>query len=152
MKIKIFFISALFMFTFYLTPDSTLKNNIKLTALSGMERIGQSQEPYGDYDVKIKAAKNEIESFQVVISALGENIKVMNIEVSHLIGENGSIIDRDSTEDYDYFAILEKLAGKETVNRIVDTIAPNWWSFSKSPKEILSAREKLADEIQKASK
>lgn len=54
---------------------------------------------------------------------------------------------RDGMEDYEYLAILEKLAGKDAVKKIVSTIAPNWWQFSKDPNEILAAREKLATEI-----
>lgn len=56
---------------------------------------------------------------------------------------------RDGMEDYEYFVILEKLAGKDAVKKIVDTVAPNWWNFSKSPSEFLAAREKLAQEILK---
>ena len=55
-------------------------------------------------------------------------------------------------EDYEYFAILEKLAGKETVEKIVSTVAPNWWDFTKVPGKFLSAREKLAEEIVKRKK
>ena len=56
---------------------------------------------------------------------------------------------RDGLEDYEYFVILEKLAGKEIVEKIVDTIAPNWWDFSKNPDDYFEAREKLAEEILK---
>jgi hypothetical protein len=59
---------------------------------------------------------------------------------------------RDGMEDYEYFAILEKLAGKETVEKIVSTVAPNWWDFTKEPAKFLSAREKLAEEILKRKK
>ena len=54
---------------------------------------------------------------------------------------------RDGMEDYEYFTMLEKLAGKEAVKRIVDTIAPNWWEFSKDPDSFLAARRKLAEAI-----
>ena len=59
---------------------------------------------------------------------------------------------RDGMEDYEYFAILEKLAGKEAVIKIVNTVAPNWWSYSKDTGKLLSAREKLAKEILKRKK
>jgi hypothetical protein len=59
---------------------------------------------------------------------------------------------RDGMEDYEYFAILEKLAGKEIVERIVNTVAPNWWDFSKEPDKFLTARQKLAEEIVKRKK
>ena len=54
---------------------------------------------------------------------------------------------RDGMEDYEYFAILERLTDKKTVKKIVDSIAPNWWDFSKDPDEILAAREKIAQRI-----
>ncbi len=50
-------------------------------------------------------------------------------------------------EDYEYFAILEKLTDKKTVKKIVDTISPNWWDFSKDSNEFFSAREKIARQI-----
>jgi len=59
---------------------------------------------------------------------------------------------RDGMEDYEYFAILEKLAGKEAVRKIVDTVAPDWWSFSKDPNKFLMAREKLAAQILRLKK
>jgi len=54
---------------------------------------------------------------------------------------------RDGMEDYEYFAILEKLTDKKTVKKIVDAVAPNWWDFSKDSNEILAAREKIAQQI-----
>ncbi|HUS72685.1 MAG TPA: DUF4091 domain-containing protein, partial [Sedimentisphaerales bacterium] len=56
---------------------------------------------------------------------------------------------RDGMEDYEYFTILEKLKGKEIVEKIVNTVAPSWWNFSKDPGKFLAAREKLAEEIVK---
>jgi len=54
---------------------------------------------------------------------------------------------RDGMEDYEYFAILERLADKESVKRFVSTVAPNWWDFSNNPNEILAIREKIARKI-----
>jgi len=48
--------------------------------------------------------------------------------------------------------ILEKLTDKKTVKKIVDTISPNWWNFSKDPDEFLAAREKIAQQILKLRK
>jgi len=59
---------------------------------------------------------------------------------------------RDGMEDYEYFALLEGLGGKGAAKKIVDTIAPNWWGFSKDPDEILAARRKLAEEIVRLSR
>jgi len=56
---------------------------------------------------------------------------------------------RDGMEDYEYFVILEKLTDKKTVKKIIDTVAPNWWDFSKDPNEFLAAREKIAQQILK---
>ena len=57
---------------------------------------------------------------------------------------------RDGMEDYEYLTILKKLAGKAAADRIVNTISPSWWNFSKSPIDYIEAREKLAEEILKA--
>ena len=54
---------------------------------------------------------------------------------------------RDGMEDYEYFAILERLTDKKTVKKIIDAIAPNWWDFSKDPNKFLAAREKIARQI-----
>jgi Glycoside hydrolase 123, catalytic domain/Glycoside hydrolase 123, N-terminal domain len=54
---------------------------------------------------------------------------------------------RDGMEDYEYFVILEELAGKKAVDKIVDSVAPEWWQFAKDPQIFLSAREKMANEI-----
>ena len=59
---------------------------------------------------------------------------------------------RDSMEDWEYFAILEKLAGKDAVNKIVSEVAPNWWGSSEDPAVIEAARERLAAEILKLKK
>lgn len=59
---------------------------------------------------------------------------------------------RDGMDDYEYFVILEKLAGRDTVIGIVNTVAPNWWEFSKDPKAFLVTRERLAEEIVKRKK
>ncbi len=59
---------------------------------------------------------------------------------------------RDSMEDWEYFAILEKLAGRAAVNKIVASVAPNWWASSEDPAIIEATRERLADEILKFKK
>ena len=57
---------------------------------------------------------------------------------------------RDGMEDYEYFALLERLAGREAVDRIVRRTAPNWWGFSRDPAAIAAAREEIAKGIVKA--
>ena len=77
-------------------------------------------------------------------------IKVISL---YEIGIDGPVISmrlknlRDGMEDYEYFAILERFTDKKTVMKIIDTIAPNWWNFSKNPNEFLAARKKIAQQI-----
>ncbi len=59
---------------------------------------------------------------------------------------------RDAMEDYEYFKLYEQLAGKETVLKIVSEVAPNWWNISYEPHAILSARDKIAEQIVKLQK
>jgi hypothetical protein len=69
---------------------------IELTALNSMERIGQSQEPDGAAAVEIKAARNEVESFQLVVAAPKENISVVEVAISDLAGPAGSKIAKEN--------------------------------------------------------
>jgi len=71
--------------------DTPRDPEAKLTVLGSMERIGQDQEVYGNNEARISAAKNEVESFQVVVGALQKNIRVIRAEVSELTGSNGTI-------------------------------------------------------------
>ena len=75
-------------------------DGMTLTALNGMERISQDQETFGTSSVDIFSAKNEVESFQVVVAAPKENITVVKVEISDLVGPNGSKIDKDNTRLY----------------------------------------------------
>jgi hypothetical protein len=59
---------------------------------------------------------------------------------------------RDAMEDYEYFALLEKLAGRDAVTKIVSGVAPNWWASTQDPKVIQAAREVMAQEILKFKK
>jgi len=90
MKDKILFVIALYIFI--LRSPAHSAEQLRLTALTSMERIGQYQEPYGANKVQIKSAKNEVESFQVVVIAPKENIRVVKAEISDLIGKDGSKI------------------------------------------------------------
>ena len=65
--------------------------NVKLTVLNSMERIGQQQALFGDSHVSLKAARNEVESFQVVVHADKSDILVVNAEMSELSGPGGTI-------------------------------------------------------------
>ncbi len=59
---------------------------------------------------------------------------------------------RDAMDDYEYFTLLNKLAGREVVTRIVSTVAPEWWKWDKDPEAFLTARERIAKEILKFRK
>ncbi len=54
---------------------------------------------------------------------------------------------RDSMEDYEYFTILEKLAGREAVLKYVSMVAPDWWDTATDPNIIFQTREMIAKEI-----
>jgi hypothetical protein len=54
---------------------------------------------------------------------------------------------RDGMEDYEYFVLLEKRAGAAAVKKVVDQIAPNWWSYSRDPAAIQAARRAMAEQI-----
>jgi hypothetical protein len=96
MKDKILFVIVLFIFVPGSFAYSAIPKRMGLTALNSMERIGQNQKPQERSIVEIKSAKNEVESFQVVISALKDNIKVVNVQISDLIGKNGAKISKDN--------------------------------------------------------
>ena len=75
---------------------SSAVDTIELTALNSMERISQNQETYGTAAVEIKAARNEVESFQLVVAAPKENISVVEVEISDLAGPAGSKIAKEN--------------------------------------------------------
>ncbi|MHC4693114.1 MAG: glycoside hydrolase domain-containing protein, partial [Planctomycetota bacterium] len=93
MKHKVVFVIVLYIFI----PGSLVSSaeQLGLTALTSMERTDQDQQPYGAAEVEIKSAKNEIESFQVVVAAPKENIKVVKVAISDLIGIKGSKIGKE---------------------------------------------------------
>ncbi len=76
------------------------EKQIGLSVLGGMERIGQDQEPFGAPEAKIQAARNEVESFQVVVAALGGNLAVVKAEITDLVGDDGAKIERQDIRLY----------------------------------------------------
>ena len=89
----------LFLFVFFIFGSSTYSavgKKMELTALNSMERIGQNQKPYGASKIEVKSAKNEVESFQIVVAAVQESIKVVKVEISDLVGNDGSNIGKDN--------------------------------------------------------
>ena len=69
---------------------------IHLSALGSMERIGQGQEPHGPPEVKIEAARGEVESFQVVVSARDGSLVVTQADVSDFVGDAGARIGKNN--------------------------------------------------------
>ena len=57
---------------------------------------------------------------------------------------------RDGMEDYEYFALLDRLGGGKAVARAVDRIAPSWWDYCRDPRKLFAARRELAEAIIKA--
>ena len=57
---------------------------------------------------------------------------------------------RDGMEDYEYFVLLEKAAGKQAVKTFVDKIAPNWSDYCRDPDKLLAVRRELAEQITRA--
>ena len=76
------------------------QKRMELTALNSMQRISQGQKATGPREVVIKAARNEVESFQVVVSAFGENINVVKVEISELVGETKVGIGKENIKLY----------------------------------------------------
>lgn len=65
---------------------------IRLTALNSMQRIMPGQVPEGKSVAGVKAAKNEYEAFQVVITAgKNQHPESIKVEISDLQGEHGNI-------------------------------------------------------------
>ncbi len=83
-----------------LRADAAGQRGIRLTVLNGMQRIGQDQESYGAPEAKIEAARNEWESFQVVVGAGDENIVVTGAEITELGGRNGAKIPTEHVKLY----------------------------------------------------
>jgi hypothetical protein len=72
----------------------------KLTVLNAMERISQHQAPFGAPSAELEAARNEVESFQVVVAALKGNLRVVGVEVSDFTGPQGAKISRENIHLY----------------------------------------------------
>ncbi|MEN6494643.1 MAG: glycoside hydrolase domain-containing protein [Thermoguttaceae bacterium] len=71
-----------------------------LTVLGAMERIAQHEKPFGAPAAEIAAARNESESFQVVVAALKGNLRVTGAEISDLVGDGGAKIAKENVKLY----------------------------------------------------
>jgi len=57
---------------------------------------------------------------------------------------------RDSAEDYEYMAILERLGRAAEAEKIVLPLAGSWFQWEKDPAAYEAARAKLAERIMAA--
>lgn len=89
---KLFTILLLCTYTFMnCTSIDNTSDEVKLTVISSLERIGQDEPLFGESQASIKAAKNEYESFQVVVGAQKIGVQVVNVEISDLTSDAGTI-------------------------------------------------------------
>lgn len=54
---------------------------------------------------------------------------------------------RDSVEDFDYFAALAKLAGRDEADRVVKDVASSFRTYSRNPSDYTEARKLIAKKI-----
>ena len=54
---------------------------------------------------------------------------------------------REGLEDYEYFAILEKMGEHQFVREILDGVSPTWWNFARDGRVLFEARERMARRI-----
>lgn len=73
---------------------------VKLTALNAMERIQQHEVPFGTAVAEIAAARNEVESFQVVVAALEGNCTVSAVKFEQLKSAAGNVIGGENIKLY----------------------------------------------------
>lgn len=59
---------------------------------------------------------------------------------------------RDGMEDYEYFALLEKLGEKAVVEEIVRQAVPTWAAWEPDGNRLMDLRRRLAEEILKRRK
>jgi hypothetical protein len=81
-------------------PAPASQPPLRLTVLNSMDRILQHQSPSGAPEAEIAAARNEVESFQVVVAAVAGNLRVTRAELSDLVGDGGAIISADHIRLY----------------------------------------------------
>ena len=73
---------------------------MRLTVLHSMERILQHEAPFGAPAAEIAAARNEVESFQVVVAASQGGLRVTRAELSELVADGGATIPADRIRLY----------------------------------------------------
>ncbi len=93
-------ISALASVLLFLQVVEADENPVRLTVLGPMERISQHQSPFGSPAAAISAARNEVESFQVVVAAVKGNVRIVDATISDLIGPQGAKIGKEHVRLY----------------------------------------------------
>jgi hypothetical protein len=96
MKSHVFSVLVIVAFALVASACAAGEEKLTLTVLSSMDRIGQAETPNGPRKAEIKAAGNEVESFQVVVTAPQENVKVVAAEISDLIAKDGFRISKEN--------------------------------------------------------
>ena len=66
-------------------------DEVKLSVISSLDRVRQDDKISGEDQASIKAAKNELESFQVIVQALDKNVRITGVSLSDLSGDAGTI-------------------------------------------------------------
>ena len=81
------------------TSPEVATDEVKLTVITSLERIGQDEPLYGESQASVKAAKNEYEPFQVILRSQ-ENLKKLDVVVSDLVGSDGRKIGKENIALY----------------------------------------------------
>lgn len=76
------------------------EQQMALAVLNSMQRIGQDDPPSGTAQADIHAARNEVESFQVVIAAVRGHLTVTSASMSDLVGKDGTQIGQEHVRLY----------------------------------------------------
>jgi Glycoside hydrolase 123 N-terminal domain/Glycoside hydrolase 123, catalytic domain len=95
------------------TPAGAQGTPVVWTAHS-LDRVGMTQTPGDNKDVKLFAARGEYESFQIVASGASSGLNGVNVTISDLQGPGGAVIPQSSFTLY-----REKYVH-------VDKSSPNW--------------------------
>ena len=98
--ITILLFASLILFTQCVQKTLETDSKILLTVLSSLDRLNPGVMVRGRSSADIKAAKNEYEAFQLIIST-GDNNKLedVKVEITDLLGEN----DRIGKENFEVF-------------------------------------------------
>ena len=74
------------------TTGNTDLMSIRVWTAPSLEKIALDAPPGEESDIQLTAARGEIESFQIAIQALADNVQPLTVEVSDLASKNGDKI------------------------------------------------------------